>query len=52
MAGSAVLSLGLAACGSDDSTNAGDDSSPSASESESSSQETFTNDKCSGGSNH
>ena len=50
MAGSAVLSLGLAACGSDDSTNAGGDSSPSASESESSSQATFTNDKCSGGS--
>ena len=50
MAGTAVLSLGLAACGSDDSTSSGDDSSPSASESESSTQETFTNDKCSGGS--
>ena len=50
MAGSAVLSLGLAACGSDDSTSSGGDSSPSASESDSSSQATFTNDKCSGGS--
>jgi neutral amino acid transport system substrate-binding protein len=50
MAGTAVLSLGLAACGSDDSTSSEGDSSPSASESDSSAQETFTNDKCSGGS--
>lgn len=51
MAGTAVLSLSLAACGSDDSGNqAGGDSSPSASESDSSTQETFTNDKCGGGS--
>jgi len=50
MAGTAVLSLGLAACGSDDSTSSSGDSSPSASESDSSAQETFTNDKCSGGS--
>jgi branched-chain amino acid transport system substrate-binding protein len=49
MAGTAVLSLGLAACGSDDSTSGEGDSSPSASESESSTQETFTNDKCGGG---
>ncbi|MGH3334398.1 MAG: ABC transporter substrate-binding protein, partial [Nocardioides sp.] len=48
MAGTAVLSLSLAACGSDDSGEAGDDTSPSASESET--QETFTNDRCSGGS--
>ena len=50
MAGTAVLSLSLAACGSDDSGEAGDDTSPSASESDTSAEETFTNDRCSGGS--
>ena len=50
MAGTAVLSLSLAACGSDDSGEAGDDTSPSASESDTSADETFTNDRCSGGS--
>ncbi|HEX5861033.1 MAG TPA: ABC transporter substrate-binding protein, partial [Nocardioides sp.] len=50
MAGTAVLSLSLAACGSDDSGDADDASSPTESESETSAEETFTNDRCSGGS--
>jgi len=47
MAGTAVLSVALTACGSDSSNNASDKTSPSSSSSDSSSG-SFTNDKCSG----
>src|SRR6478752_7973918 len=47
MAGTAVLSMALTACGSDSSNNASDKTSPSSSSSDSSSG-SFTNDKCSG----
>lgn len=55
MAGTAVLGLVLAACGSEDETPAAEDpttsDSPSSEPSESEpAEETFTNDKCSGGS--
>ena len=52
MAGTAVLGLALAACGSDDDSDRHGErarSSPSASESGGSSTETFTNDKCTAG---
>ena len=51
MAGTAVLSLALTACGSGDDSSASenDSESPSASESGGSSTETFTNDKCKAG---
>ena len=55
MAGTAALTLTLAACGSEDDSDPAAEDSPSEStsettESESSAPETFTNDKCSGGS--
>ena len=51
MAGTAVLSLALTACGSGDDSSASenDSESPSASESGGSSTESFTNDKCKAG---
>jgi neutral amino acid transport system substrate-binding protein len=51
MAGTAVLSLALTACGSGDDSSASenDSESPSASESGGSSTENFTNDKCKAG---
>lgn len=52
LAGTAVLSMTLAACGSDNSSSAAKDktsSSASASESSTTSTEKFTNDKCSAG---
>lgn len=53
MAGTAVLSLTLAACGSEDDSPEAEDTtseeSPSESESETTETETFTNDKCGGG---
>ena len=51
MAGTAVLSLALTACGSGDDSSAteNDSESPSASESGGGSTETFTNDKCKAG---
>lgn len=49
MAGTAVLSMALTACGSGDSDTGSDKGSPSTSESPTSATETFTNDKCKAG---